>query len=441
MVWLTSRALLAVAAPSGDYGGQPANSVDVTQAPYNVDKTGATNVADNLGGAGGVLATIRDLGKVAYFPAGNYLLSTPLAIPAGCGLVGPYGLGPSAPTAWLRGQVWYDTDDAVADLKIGPVSAGLSSARNADGCSGASFIRAHFRGGGGTVSGDYTCMSIGHGNDIANLAFTDCEWERSLGTTYAGATGYAENTLGITAQGNTVDGILFNGGTFGVSNGVATGAQRMMVECWTAQGDSNWWRDLAFKDMTFEASNIHQLDFACYGPGYTATPSGRAQNATVDGCVFKGGGVSEFGTSFGYGIVSESVLGLTVKNSTFYRCLRPALWLINFGWPADNDTEVTGNVFNFDVDYIGQAAARSIMTLYDSNAVVTGNELRSTDELEGWPYALIEVNGAEEHGVSGGTGHVITDNTLIHHAAQSYIIREVFGATGNTLTPNTEVEA
>jgi hypothetical protein len=360
-----------------------------------------------------------------YFPAGTYLLSSALTVPDGTTLVGS-----GMTTARLQGQVVFGSTSSFTDLKIGPESAGLAGLANSDGASGSSFTRCHFRGGGGEDDVDHQTVTIGKGNDVSDLTFTDCEFERSLGAD--------KNTMIISAQGNTVDTVTFDGCHFGVTNGVAAGAGRMMVEVWTAQGSANKWQNITFDGCTFEVSTYHQLDFACYGPGYTATPSGRGENVLVKDCLFKGAGTGA--TAWGYGICSESAYNITVTGNTFYRCRDGAIWFINFGWPADNEATITDNVFDYDEDGTGAAAARAVMTLYVSNATVTGNTLTSSAVLDGWPDTFIELNGAENYGIAGGAGNTVTGNTFYHHADQSYLIREVNGATANTLTPNTTVE-
>ena len=68
--------------------------------------------------------------------------------------------------------------------------------------------------------------------------------------------------MSIYCQGNTVDTVTFAGCHFGVSNGVVTGAQRMMIEVWAGM---SWelYKHLTFSGCDIEPSNAHGLDFSC----------------------------------------------------------------------------------------------------------------------------------------------------------------------------------
>ena len=56
---------------------QPANSINVTQAPYNVDDTGGNDVTSVLQSA---INAGSSSGKAVYLPSGRYKLSSPLAV-------------------------------------------------------------------------------------------------------------------------------------------------------------------------------------------------------------------------------------------------------------------------------------------------------------------------------------------------------------------------
>ena len=368
-------------------------------------------------------------GGTVYFPAGTYKLASTLAVPNGTTLVGESMTG-----AWLAGPVVYGSNSTFTDLKIGPQSAGFTGLHNVDGSNGSSFTRCHFRGGGGTTQINFPTVSIGDHADVSNLTFTDCEFERSLGTTWTGGNGNSENTISLYAQGNTVDGVTFNGCHFGVTNGVATGAQRMMVECWTAEGASNWWRNLSFTGCVFEVSRATGLDFACMGPGSRANPSGRGTYATVTGCTFKG----STDVGWGYSICSESCDHLTITNNTFYRCTAPSINLNNFGWPADNHATITGNTFDYDTVYEGIVTERAAILVMVNNANITGNTFTYSGLFPGWS-GIVELDGSTEYTISGGDGNTVTGNTFNHNSGQTTLITQQVGASGNTITPNTVV--
>jgi hypothetical protein len=397
-----------------------------------IDNTGSDDCVSDILAA---VTAYKAAGKDGlYFPAGTYLLSSTLTVPDGTALVGS-----GMTTAWLSGKVVFGSTSSFTDLKIGPSAAGVSGLANVDGADGTSFTRCHFRGGGGGTQATYATMTIGGGTDVSNLTFTDCEVERSLGTSWAGSNDPGENTVSLYAQSNTIDTVTFDGCHFGVSNGTATGAQRMMVEVWAAYGSGNVFSNITFTGCEFEASNIHQLNFSCYGPGMTGNPSGRGTYCTVEDCVFRGGGVNEFGGGYGYGIVSESVDHLTITGNTFYRCAEPAILLINKGWPADNHTTISGNLFDSDTVYGGIVAPkRAAILLEVDNASVTGNTITYSGIFPTWS-GCVEIRGATEYTITGGTGNTVTGNTFNHNPSQTHpLVKEREGATGNTITPNTE---
>ena len=74
----------------------------------------------------------------------------------------------------------------------------------------------------------------------------------------------------------------------------------MMVEVWTAHGAGNWWKNMTFTDCEFEASNIAQLDFACYSDSGTSGASDWPSTVYLgSGCTYDGDCYFENGVSGG----------------------------------------------------------------------------------------------------------------------------------------------
>lgn len=354
-----------------------------------------------------------------YFPAGTYLLSSALTVPDGTTLVGS-----GMTSAWLCGKVWFGSTSDFTDLKIGPASAGVSGLANTDGADGTSFTRCHFRGGGAASDAhNSSTVNLGDGYDLANLTFTDCEFERSLGTSWSGAADntHRENTVSLYANGNTVDTVTFDGCHLGVSNGTATGAQRMMVETWTAHSAASWWKDITFHDCELETSNITTLDFACY------SDSTQGDGVVIDGCTFHGAGVDTKGTAWGHGICLEWPVNITITGNHFHRCYEAAVYTTNTGLPADEHLSVTGNTFDWDTIEEEIIAHRSIIANSGSNAEITGNTFECHEDITA---VCVELTGAD------CTGNTVTGNTFNLNATET-AIGQYGGATGNTVTPNT----
>ncbi|MCC6332483.1 MAG: hypothetical protein IT380_00685, partial [Myxococcales bacterium] len=255
---------LADAGNSSD-GGAACSTAQPPNTYHVVTQGGAhgDGVTDDLQAIVDAMGAYKQQGYAGlYFPPGrSFALSDILSVPDDTNLYGPCNAGPSsADLPWLMGRVDFGSRCRFEDLKIGPATAGVCGLHNADGSDGTSFTRCHVRGGGGNLV-NYPTVTVGGGNDVSNLAFVNCEFERSLGTQWTGSDSQApgENTISLYAHKNIVDGVRFEGCHFGVTNGVATGAQRMMIECWTAPG-ANYWRNLIFKDCIFEPSRATGLD-------------------------------------------------------------------------------------------------------------------------------------------------------------------------------------
>ena len=63
--------------------------------------------------------------------------------------------------------------------------------------------------------------------------------------------------------------------------------------------------------------------------------SGQATGVLVEDCTFKGGGVDQKGTVWGYGICLEWPFDVTIRNNRFYRCSEAAIFSANFGQSYD----------------------------------------------------------------------------------------------------------
>jgi cell division septation protein DedD len=403
----------------------PTPTVTPTPTPTPTPTSAAINVLDYGAHADGVTDDVAHIqsaiaaahGETVYFPAGTYELASALAVPNGTKLVGA-----GMTSAWLKGKLTFASDSSFTDLKIG--DRGACSVSNTDGSDGSSFTRCHFRGGGGATEPNMPTVAAGYGNDVSHLTFTECEFERSLGTTWVGGNGPGENTIAVNAQGNTVDGVDFIDCHLGVTNGVATGSQRMMVEAWTDHGGSNWWRNVHFHGCEFEASNIHTLDFACYGD------SGQATGVMVEDCTFHGAGANLYGGGYGYGICLEWPKNVVIRNNHFHRCYEAAIFDANFGQSYDTRWMITGNTFDWDTAEGGISAHRGIVVLTGQNNVITGNTFDCHFTI-GW-------DGCVEFQNANCTRNTLTGNTFNLNSSQPVYVG-YGGAGSNTTSPNTVI--
>lgn len=444
---------------SGDDGGEVCSNAQPPNT-YNVVTQGGAHgdgVTDDLQAILDAISDCKQQGCAGlYFPPGtSYALSAILLVPDDTHLYGPCNIGPSSSNLpWLMGRVDYGSNCVFEDLKIGPMNAGRCALQNGDGSNGTRFSRCHFRGGGGAYqdSVNYSTITIGRGKDVSNLTFVSCEFERSLGAQWAGSDSdpvARENTISLYASGNTIDGVTFQGCHFGVTNGVAAGAQRMMIECWTAPGTSNYWRNLTFTNCLFETSRSCGLDFACYGPASSFGIAGRSGGALVEGCTFKGSGADGIQTG-AYCICIEGANDITVRNNTFYASRSPSLNTLYFGWPATpKDTFIIkDNTFDWDVDNVGLTLDGSmfdgpIVLCALSYSVFTGNTLKYSGTGLNPYYGFLGFNGATYQGTSGGSYNIATGNYFRHNASwpDANLIKNQNGATGNSpLSENSSID-
>ena len=356
-------------------------------------------------------------GAPVYVPAGTYRLASTLVVPDGTKLVGE-----GMTSAWLQGQVAFGSYSTFQDLKIGPASAGVAGLKNVDGANGTSFTRCHFRGGGAASdSSNSSTVNLGDGRDLSNLTFIDCEFERSLGTSWSGASDWThrENTVSLYAGGCTIDTVTFRRCHFGVSNGGAAGASRMMVEAYTFADAQKrwWWKNLTFTDCEFEASNVHTLDFACGGNG------AQGDGVLVEDCLFHGAGVDEKDTAWGQGICLEWPKNIVIRNNTFYRCAESGIQpSYHSAFAADNNLTVTGNVFNFDTAEGGIPATNaSCAAFHGANGTITNNT---------FTYHGDDFIGCVWFTGSYATGNTVTGNTFNVSETQT-ICRNTGGAADN----------
>ena len=364
--------------------------------------------------------------KGVYVPPGMYRINSRLVVPDGLAV---YGAGMAR--SWLQGQVVFGSASSFTDLKIGPSSAGLAGLKNSDGARGTTFTRCHFRGGGATSDNDNSStVNLGDGYDLSDLTFKDCEFERSLGTSWSGRSDivHRDNVVSIYASRNTVDTVTFDGCHLGVSNGVASGAQRMMVEVWAGHGVDNLYKNITFRGCDIEPSNAQGLDFSCYAD------SGQGDGVLIEGCTLYGAGVDPKGTAWGQGITLEWPKNVTIRNNTFYRCSEGAIYPNHYGFSYDSNLTVTGNTFDFDTAYGGITADSStgMCVTQGANGTITGNTFI-------W-HGASDLLGCVWFAGANSTGNTVTGNVFKLSQTQ-LAITAVNGAraAGNIIKRNTVV--
>ena len=392
----------------------PIPSVQVNVMDYGAKADG---VSDD---SAAILAAISAAdGKDVYLPAGRYRLANAFTVPNGAHLV---GAGMSA--SWLKGPVVFRSYSSFTDLKIGDAGP---SVRHTNGATTTSFTRCHFRGGG---SGSETLL-LGGERSLYHITFTDCEIERTCGTGVGLSGG---NTMSIYASqgGYVIEDITFEGCHFGVSNGTATGAGRMMVECWTSPNIDSHWKNLTFRNCEFEPSNYHTLDFACYGD------SGQGDGVLVEGCTFHGAGVPGAwlteNEDWGYAIDLEWPKNVVIRNNHFHRCFNSAINDSNFGQPYNTAWTITGNTFDWDTTEQGIDAYRGIVCLSGANNIITNNTFYDHAGFTSWP-----TNGCVEFRYSTATGNTVTGNTFYLGTHDPNATNQWNGATGNTISSNSVI--
>jgi len=345
-----------------------------------------------------------------YFPEADYLLSTALTVPSNTVLVGS-----GMTTAWLQGQVIFSSADSFTDLKIGPVSVtdNLTGLKSVDGADGTTFTRCHFRGGSNTDGNNAMVMKLGGGNDVTNVTWTDCEFERSLATTYPDVT---SDTIYMSAWGGILEDFLFDGCHFGVTNGTETGAAKMHFELQAGHSGTDHWTNMTFTGCEFEPSNYHALDFAAYAD------SGASGGVLVEDCIFHGAGVDPTMLvlhDWGYGICLETPTDAIIRNNHFHRCYNTAIYdAYNYGQlqPAGGWT-ITGNTFDWDTTEKEIVPYYNVINIAAADSTITGNTFNchSNFTFAGGRACVnfrISTAGEPWNTTRVATGNVLTGNTF-----------------------------
>ena len=344
--------------------------------------------------------------KGVYLPAGTYRVSS-LTMPDGLAVFGA-GMG----RAWLKGHLAFGSNGLISDVKIG--DAGKSAVNNRAGAAETVFTRVHFRGGGG--SGWHApVVLLGGTGSCSDITFRRCEVERNVGIEDSAFTnGYNDITVYQASSAHVSD-ITFDGCHVGVTNGIRTGSPRMGLECWTAPGSGTGWRNITLRDCVFEATAIHNADFACFSDAVS-------RGVLVEGCTFKGGGLDMKNTLWGYGICLEWPNNVTIRNSTFYRSAYAAIWGSPQGM-SGAAWRITGNTFDADTAYGGMAAPdRCIVGLFGQGNVFTGNKVKFHGGLLRWA-GMVELGHSDGDTVTGNTFHIKSGQTAVRpNSATNYTI-------------------
>jgi Right handed beta helix region len=257
-------------------------------------------------------------------------------------------------TAWLQGTVLFGSNSTFTDLKIGPNVAGHPSISNAAGSNGTTFLRCHFRGGGGAAYWGPNLL-LGVSNNLSNLTFTDCDIEACLGSGNY-------NTISQYAWNNYIDTVTYTRCRFGVSNGVRDGSTRAINEMYTDNSAGSWWKDVSYLDCEFYVANWHVLDFT----GSANSPN--VTGAIVDGCLFHG--------SNDVAIALEWPFDVHITNNTFYRCRGGGIvWGAMFCTDVSPGVTVTGNTFDWDTVEKGLTVGNQVIHWDVSDGTFSGNTI------------------------------------------------------------------
>lgn len=387
----------------------------VNVVAYGARRDGRT---DDTAAIARAMRAAASAAKGVYLPAGTYRVSS-ITMPSGLAV-----FGAGMDRAWLRGHLAFGSNQLISDLRIG--DAGKSAVHNRAGAAWSVFERVHFRGGGG-AGWHGPVMLLGGSKSCSNITFRRCEVERNVGIEDSSfSNGYNDISV-YESRGGHVSDITFDGCHIGVTNGVATGSPRMGLECWTAPGSGIGWRNITVRGCVFEATAIHQLDFACYGH------SGQATGVMVEDCTFKGGGLDMKSTLWGYSICLEWPFDVVIRNNHFQRCSEAAIYNANFGQLYDTRWIITGNTFDFDTAEYGITARRGIVVISSANNIITGNTFTWHGSFSGWP-----TNGCVEFAGADATGNTVSGN-IFNISQTQELSNEWDGAIGNTVSGNTVI--
>jgi hypothetical protein len=288
-----------------------------------------------------------------------------VAIPSGVTVQGA-----GMETSWLKGKVTYGSDCVVRDIKLG--DAGYS-VQHRNGAANTSFTRCRFRGGGGS-STNAAVLLLGWVNSGHHFTFTDCQFERNVGTTTEGTNIVSLNNEAI-AGGVQVDYVTFERCHFGVDNGGAnTVTPRAGIECTNrltpaVKGYSN----ISVIDCVFEKTGWFTIDFA--------DAFHLSNNVVIRGNTIKGAGTAG---KWGYGVCLEMPIGTIVEGNTFYRCYN---YPIALGWTGGvrNNTIVRNNTFLLDVDN-GITPQDCVFYMRGGGSEVYGNTIVMDYNKRVWEY-------------------------------------------------------
>jgi hypothetical protein len=344
----------------------------------SIDDSGAVRIA---------LAAVAGTGKTLSFPAGTYVLASRIDVPSNA-IVGGAGMT----TSWLKGEITFGSNVYMSDLKIGDTGK-MFRATDYGTSANSSFVRCHFRGGGGAWMG-HQVVGLGFRANVTDVLFKDCEIERNMGTEDAS---YSNdyNDMGVFNTTNAqVTGVTLDGCHVGVSNGIATGSPRMGLECYTVQksegGSGLGWQDITIRGCTFEAMDIHCIDLA-------DAADGRANGVLIEDCLLKGGGKT--GTTWGYAICLECPTGVVIRNNTIWHGYAQT---INFAHVHETGpgTIITDNTFDLDVDNGVGYSVQQAFFISGSGIQVTDNVITYT---KGITAQVFQFNNSSNCTVTGNT--------------------------------------
>jgi hypothetical protein len=313
----------------------PSGYINVTQAPYNVDNTGATDVTSELQSA---IQAAESAGSGVYLPQGTYQISSPLQVNklnlAGAGEWYTKITGTDVELAGNGGN------DNIHDLSL----FGTVNVRN---------------DGDGSVNGL-------NGN-FSNTTVTNV-WVQNtkVGMWITGATtGLTINSVRI--QDTTADGVNFDGNVNSseVENSFLRNTQDDGLAIWASPNDDSD----TFTQNTVDSPGIAN-NVAIYG-GSNITVT----NNLLQDTVTRGGGI-HFGNRFGATAMAGTI---TVSGNVLNRDGQfdpgwdygvGAIWF----WPQQENLNATVNIDN---NQINNSPYEAFMfqnsTMYTGSAVQTGN--------------------------------------------------------------------
>jgi hypothetical protein len=284
------------------------------------------------------------------------------------------GLGESS---WLKGPIKYGSNETWTNLRIGARFA--SAALNSDGAHDTTFQSVRFSGGGGQ-NGSNGNPNVGFGGpdgSLTNISFVDCKFDATFTQPDGNTTG--DNVISIGEEDSShIQNLSFIRCIIGSSNGIRTGSPRFGIEA-LSRSTTHYLSGLHIIDSTFEPTDETALDIES---SPTAPPM---TDMLIQGNLIKGGNPDFANPLYQQSICLELGQGVQILDNT----------IGNSRWGAIEiyDRSKTGN----------------------SGSLITGNTITGDVRLTG------------AHGVT------VIGNTF----DQADRIRELDGASGNTITPNT----